>query len=839
MLVEKEIIMDYNKLIESICLKYANLSRLDMRALTEEDIMSILSAKDLLSQLTPQEYAQLFYQIVLSLADSREFDLQVKRLSNLPCLINSAGDYVYPRELLFASTIKDIKQYSLIHEAFIPLLENQCKRDLTLRDFLERLGVGEIVSNVIEGSKYIFYIENSTQTVHPIDEEFNYVSQLKIDVDNLPKETLCGFVDGNNSKYCKYVYETYNKIHHDRFIKIGLVAENIQYSTAIIDVSGKIIVPFGWKRGDCIIDEVNSRILYVSILDEGYNNDVVNYILTNDCIYSFDGESLFPNKDCQYDKVSIIHNSSAGLCIGADIEGNFYVIKKDYNVLPFETQIGKNEVSNLKFSYTFEFLNNELIKAIHHTGYDPVFIIMDNNGRKLLRRCGVCEYDSKLNKFISYNRQITSIYDKTGSHLCDVVDSRDIYYCKDTIRIKGEVIKVKKSYKHAGTNLEYYGLLDKQLNIVFPIICESISKLCDNGPYRIKVNGKYGLLDEKGALTIPLCHDFINGSSKWVNGIYKNILYTVKDFTIAEDERGRKMIQGGTRRIIDIYGNEIVENVDFERIQQLYSYADECFVLAKRTYNPESKVQNGLYGVFDCDFNVIIPFEYDYIKFDHNYLVCNKGGMVDEVTKEISGGKWGVKLGDTLTDCIYDSLEICPRRHYIKIELNNKQGLLDSSGNIVVPTDFDNVYLPWCNKARVNNGGIWYFYDIEKQKIDSPALHYDYVGDFVNGYAVYRNEGKYGYLNENYNIHLSHVFEYAEDFDCEGVAKVIFNDKRILMDILGNEVGEWQERHQSYVDDYACREDDTNWEEEAWYHLTGGQYGDYPGGDIDYDFLGL
>lgn len=39
-----------------------------------------------------------------------------------------------------------------------------------------------------------------------------------------------------------------------------------------------------------------------------------------------------------------------------------------------------------------------------------------------------------------------------------------------------------------------------------------------------------------------------------------------------------------------------------------------------------------------------------------------------------------------------------------------------------------------------------------------------------------------------------------------------------------------------YVEDYNSGED---WEAETWDALTDGQYGDYPGGDIDYDALGF
>ena len=39
-----------------------------------------------------------------------------------------------------------------------------------------------------------------------------------------------------------------------------------------------------------------------------------------------------------------------------------------------------------------------------------------------------------------------------------------------------------------------------------------------------------------------------------------------------------------------------------------------------------------------------------------------------------------------------------------------------------------------------------------------------------------------------------------------------------------------------YEDDYSP---DYDWREEAWDALTDGQYGDYPGGDVDYDAFGF
>ena len=46
---------------------------------------------------------------------------------------------------------------------------------------------------------------------------------------------------------------------------------------------------------------------------------------------------------------------------------------------------------------------------------------------------------------------------------------------------------------------------------------------------------------------------------------------------------------------------------------------------------------------------------------------------------------------------------------------------------------------------------------------------------------------------------------------------------------------DWDYDHDSY--DYDSN-DDFDAAEEEWYALTDGQYGDYPGGPVDYNFLG-
>lgn len=44
---------------------------------------------------------------------------------------------------------------------------------------------------------------------------------------------------------------------------------------------------------------------------------------------------------------------------------------------------------------------------------------------------------------------------------------------------------------------------------------------------------------------------------------------------------------------------------------------------------------------------------------------------------------------------------------------------------------------------------------------------------------------------------------------------------------------------QGYYDEYNDEPIERVTDEDVWYALTDGMYGDYPGGDIDYDKLGF
>lgn len=64
---------------------------------------------------------------------------------------------------------------------------------------------------------------------------------------------------------------------------------------------------------------------------------------------------------------------------------------------------------------------------------------------------------------------------------------------------------------------------------------------------------------------------------------------------------------------------------------------------------------------------------------------------------------------------------------------------------------------------------------------------YDYIGEFKNGLAVVKLEGKYGYINEDYELVIDNVYDEAEVFDA-GHACVKKSGQPLIIDEDGERV---------------------------------------------------
>lgn len=680
------------------------------------------------------------------------------------------------------------------------LIKNDIRKDQPVREgFYEQIGTGEVVAKTIDGIQYNFLIDNCNREAHIVDADLN--RRNKIDFTSHPSyQTM---VKGEMSSddwfdttsdilkfWCLFDYfsdcETYD-FDHCQYILVKLYLDK-KYM-AVIDKAGRIIVPFGLDRGrGCYLDEHNQRILFTSesrCANRFYEEEELSkYGAGADCIYSLDGKKLFPNDNSLYKNLSILEISKSGICLAygtsSERESNFYIITPDYSIKPFDNEV-------YEYGYCrdlwmrWEIWDNGLIKLTEYglRSYlcpsDEKDALVDSQGKLIVKADGIRRDFESGNIIARFSdRNLSCIYDRDGKYMYSIHGKR-CYLGKNS---PCAFMRIEKCYN----DIRYYGLGESTSSkaIVFPIICEEVDLLYDGGPFRVKINGKYGLLDQKGDMAIPPVYDMILCSGKCI--------YTVSDHTVVE---GKKKIVGGRRRIIDIEGKELVA-FDFEYIK---SVLQGGFVVAKRILDSNTPEQNGLFGVYDETMNIVVPFEYDFIKEDKSCFIVLQ---------------------------------------------SHKQGILNHKGEVLVPVEFDHVFIPRKLErlVRVKVGNTLYFYDTIEKRIDSPALDFDSVGDFENGVAKYKKDEKWGYIDDKYGVLVPHQYDSAGNFDSDGVAEVILDGGKILIDKSGKKIGKCE--RDCLCEDNIDDRDRYYYDRESFYALTDGQYGEYPEtgdvGDEDVNF---
>lgn len=251
------------------------------------------------------------------------------------------------------------------------------------------------------------------------------------------------------------------------------------------------------------------------------------------------------------------------------------------------------------------------------------------------------------------------------------------------------------------TVLKYYennkfGLISLDGKKITTAVYEEMQSLEDKyGEILVKQNGKYGVINIKGAILVQPKYDFVKGDGYSKNGSYKDSGYII----------GNKTNQGMIYGYIDKNENQIVELnqellyrvteidaddayliasqngrmalykgkinlTDYKYIDIFYNHGTECFTVQK----------NKTYGLINLLGETVIPTEYEELmvvgifakahKDDMDYTYDLKGNLVEN--SEF------VSLKETTTGKLY-----------VSIDENYRYGLTDKDKNIVVDNKYD------------------------------------------------------------------------------------------------------------------------------------------------------
>ena len=468
-------------------------------------LKSLRSVVDGDKVVTPMEYTELIYYIS-SVHNIPEECLN--ELRNMRCILNRKGNYIYPHQALMGKMTSFDDDRFLDETLNTNAYTTRYCSDPDIKSLLAKIGVVEILSGTTDDITYTILVDNYAHAVRLVDSELRELNSINIAA-HLPRQHPY-HCSGEISLVFYPLQDSFNFSHSETLAGAQL---SIGYSDmdkwfAVLDINtGQIIIPF---KSEPILDTKNDRIIY------------------GNSIYSTNGEKLFPNEDYPYDDLVIIERSRAGIYIATDLNHNYFIVKKDLAVAPLDNKIYLYDPTYSRGGMTFEILENGMITAVEtfkdSWGYSIIpelthTTLLDSNGKFILSS-DIITYDRINNHIITKNNDgkgIRRIYDKDVNYLYSIHNHR----CLMSDEFYSPFRRIETEYD----GCRYFGIIEigesddmrgPTEKLIFPPICEEIVLLYKDGPFKIKLNGKYGLLQHSGNMTTPICFDHIG---EFVNGV--------------------------------------------------------------------------------------------------------------------------------------------------------------------------------------------------------------------------------------------------------------------------------------------------------------------------------
>ncbi len=316
-----------------------------------------------------------------------------------------------------------------------------------------------------------------------------------------------------------------------------------------------------------------------------------------------------------------------------------------------------------------------------------------------------------------------------------------------------------------------------------------------SGLAQIKYKNKYGFIDTKGEVVIPINFDY-------VGGLNEGFVWACKGVSKSEKKCG----------FYSRFGKELCPLI----YDEAWYFEDGLACVQK----------NGLWGYIDTTGKEIIPCKFSSISpFKEKKAVItdfgswgfiDKKGLIinpEQFTQALQfnegmapvklGGKWGFvdTTGNIAIELKYDLVEHFYLGYssvnkgytgyrYGKKRNEGKWGLIDKNGKEIIPIKYDAVVQSEEGFIRAGNynqrSGIdWIVFNNQGIKIVSRK--YYKLSNYYDGLAFANENGKYGFIDTLGNTKIKFMYDNARYFQ-EGKACVQKDGKWGFVDINGNEV---------------------------------------------------
>lgn len=363
--------------------------------------------------------------------------------------------------------------------------------------------------------------------------------------------------------------------------------------------------------------------------------------------------------------------------------------------------------------------------------------------------------------------------------------------------------------------LDKYGYITVSGKTILPFIYDKAEAFQSSGLAQVRINGKYGLIDEGGQVYLAAEYDELTSS-----GYYREQNY------IARQGKLYGIVSPSGEVIVPIEYNEIKKNGKFfiSRKENDWFLLNELGKIINtepyqslRQLDYQSRFafeQEGLYGLYDAEIGEIIPPMYTNIEtFNDKYIVRvkytygladKKGKLImpveyeqiaslsDTLLKFKKNSLWGVATfdGKILIPPTYHELSTFNLSNFLTVSKGGLVGVITPTGQTIVEPQFDELgyFSSTMQSATFRFKGKWGALNTRGEVI-APPIYEEIRQKEMSLYAV-RQNGLWGFLDKNGKAVL--LFNYSEVYYSyrTGLLRVNLNGKKVYINITGEVVEE-------------------------------------------------
>jgi hypothetical protein len=230
-------------------------------------------------------------------------------------------------------------------------------------------------------------------------------------------------------------------------------------------------------------------------------------------------------------------------------------------------------------------------------------------------------------------------------------------------------------------------------------------------------DNKQGVIDSNGQVIIPFEHQCLI----WWDGMK---LIVLDDSTNEVQKIG---VCDTAYNFLLPMGEYTVSKSKFQQ-DEMRQLSDEKFIIIQK---------KGKYGMLNRNFETIIPFEYDNIKWHGDYRIMvqidGKVGLVD------TNYKWILPVE-------YDNfLWVNDRHRFMLVYKNKKRGIIDLNGKTILPIEYEQINNRFNNTYYVKKNNKCGLFDSDFQEI-LPAIYDEIIS--LQEEILVRQGKKWGFLKE-------------------------------------------------------------------------------------------